>query len=103
MKATLLLASVAMFLSTIIYGQEREAVDNITATEKSNTNTTVANEKGDSSIDVKGTVVNSDKEPLAGITVKVKGTQIATSTNINGEFILKNLPEDAILVFSGAN
>jgi TonB-dependent starch-binding outer membrane protein SusC len=54
-------------------------------------------------IDVKGTIVNSDKEPLEGITVTVKGTQIATSTNSKGEFLLSKLPEDAILVFTGTN
>jgi TonB-linked SusC/RagA family outer membrane protein len=56
-----------------------------------------------SPIDVKGTLVNPDGEPLAWISITVKGTKIVTATNGKGEFFLTNLPEDAILVFSGTN
>jgi len=54
-------------------------------------------------IDVKGTVLGPDKQPLQGISVTVKGTQIGTSTNEAGEFILPNLKDDAVLVFTGIN
>jgi TonB-linked SusC/RagA family outer membrane protein len=54
-------------------------------------------------IDVSGTIVNTEREPLEGISVVVKGAKIATSTNSKGEFFLANVPEDATIVFSGTN
>lgn len=54
-------------------------------------------------IDVKGVVVNEEKVPLEGITVTVKGTKIGMATNQKGEFEFKNIPEDAVLVFTGVN
>jgi TonB-dependent starch-binding outer membrane protein SusC len=51
-------------------------------------------------IDVKGKVTNEKGEPLEGVTVAVKGTKIATSTNSNGEFTLNNVDKDAILLFT---
>ena len=41
------------------------------------------------SIGVSGTIFNSDREPLEGVSVAVKGTKIATSTNSKGEFFLQ--------------
>lgn len=35
---------------------------------------------------IKGTVVDEQGEPMIGVTVKVKGSQVATITDINGEF-----------------
>src|SRR5690606_4273127 len=52
-------------------------------------------------VDVRGRIVNDNGEPLEGITVSVKGTKIVALTNSNGEFEIKNLPEDAVLVFTG--
>jgi TonB-linked SusC/RagA family outer membrane protein len=54
-------------------------------------------------IDVHGRVVNEKGEPVAGATVTVKGTQNATSTNDNGEFVLKGVEGNATLVVSGVN
>lgn len=54
-------------------------------------------------IDVKGKVVNEKGEPLAGVSVLVKGTKRGTSTDDNGVFELKGLNEDAVLQFSGVN
>ncbi|MGN6532520.1 MAG: carboxypeptidase-like regulatory domain-containing protein, partial [Ginsengibacter sp.] len=54
-------------------------------------------------IDVHGRVVNEKGESLAGATVAVKGTRTATATDDNGEFILKNVDENAVLVISGVN
>ncbi|WP_461787624.1 TonB-dependent receptor [Pedobacter sp.] len=48
--------------------------------------------------DVKGRVTDESGKPLPGATVKVKGSNIQTSTNENGEFSLKNLESNAILV-----
>lgn len=52
--------------------------------------------------DVKGRVTNKEGTPLAGITVRVKGKDIATATDGNGEFNLKGISPTDILLFSGA-
>lgn len=51
---------------------------------------------------ITGTVFNAeDGKTLPGVSVLVKGTTIATVTDIDGKYILKNVPEDAtVLVFS---
>ncbi|KIO75801.1 membrane protein [Pedobacter lusitanus] len=51
-------------------------------------------------IDVRGKVLDETNQPLLGATVKVKGTTQVTSTNPKGEFMLKNVAEDAVLVIS---
>lgn len=50
--------------------------------------------------EVKGRVVNEKGEPLEGVTVKIKGTDISTITNKNGEFVLTGVHENTILIFS---
>src|SRR5215203_2502768 len=50
-------------------------------------------------IDVKGRVVNESGNPVEGVTVTVKGTKKATSTNANGEFTLNGVDDKAVLVF----
>ncbi len=46
--------------------------------------------------DVKGVVIyHSDGQPVVGASVLVKGTTIETLTDVDGRFILKDLPEDA--------
>lgn len=52
-------------------------------------------------IDLRGRIVNDNGEPLEGITIAVKGTKILALTNSKGEFEIKNLPSDAVLVFTG--
>lgn len=52
---------------------------------------------------VTGRVVDEQGAPLYRITVTVKGTSKGTFTNENGEFELKDVPNDAILIFSGVN
>jgi TonB-dependent starch-binding outer membrane protein SusC len=54
-------------------------------------------------IDVKGKVLSDDGVPLAGITVGVKGTSTATSTDENGDFTLEGVDEKAVLVFTSVN
>ncbi|MET0393293.1 MAG: SusC/RagA family TonB-linked outer membrane protein [Chitinophagaceae bacterium] len=54
-------------------------------------------------LDVRGRVVNENGDPVAGATVKVKGTDKGTSTNENGEFVLTGIGADATLVISGVN
>jgi len=51
-------------------------------------------------IQVKGKVVDEKGNPLLGVTVKIKQSQQAVSTNSVGEFVLTNVPSDAILQFS---
>jgi TonB-dependent starch-binding outer membrane protein SusC len=53
-------------------------------------------------LEVKGKIVNEDGNPVIA-TVAVKGTKIATGTNQDGYFILKNIPPNAVLVISGVN
>ena len=50
-------------------------------------------------VKVKGQVVDQDGEPLLGATVKVKNSQTATVTDIDGNFQLE-VPSDAVLVVS---
>src|SRR5665213_2956248 len=50
--------------------------------------------------EVKGRVTSEAGNPLEGVTVSVKGTKQATSTNTNGEFTIENVAPDAVLVFS---
>ena len=53
--------------------------------------------------DVTGRVTNESGEPMEGVTVAIKGTKQATSTNENGEFSIGNVKPDAILIFSSTN
>lgn len=43
--------------------------------------------------DCTGVVYDVDGEPLIGASVKVEGTANGGSTNIDGEFVLKNVPK----------
>lgn len=50
---------------------------------------------------VKGVVTSAtDKEPLIGVTVQVKGSGTGTITGLNGDYSLTNVPASAVLVFS---
>jgi len=51
-------------------------------------------------ITVKGSVRDLKGEPLIGVTVRVSGTTTGTVTDVDGNFILENVPENAILQFS---
>lgn len=51
---------------------------------------------------VTGTVTDKKGEPIPGVTVTVKGTKNATSTNTQGVYSLSNVGSDATLVFTGA-
>lgn len=56
--------------------------------------------QGPPSIDIRGRIVNEKGEPvIAG--VQVKGTNKGITTNDNGEFELKGIDDNAILVISG--
>jgi len=49
---------------------------------------------------VRGTVMDDKGNPLAGVTISVKGTQQGTSTGDKGQFELANVEDGAVLVFS---
>lgn len=49
---------------------------------------------------ISGTVIDESGEPLIGVNVLVKGTNMGTSTNILGEFTLSNVDDDAVLIVS---
>jgi TonB-dependent starch-binding outer membrane protein SusC len=51
---------------------------------------------------VTGKVTDKKGEPLPGVTVTVKGTKNATSTNNSGIYTLNNVGADGVLVFTGA-
>ena len=51
-------------------------------------------------INISGRVLDKDKKPLPGASVSVKGTSKVVSTDENGNFALKNVDEQAILVIS---
>lgn len=54
-------------------------------------------------INIHGHVTDENGQPVAGVTVSVKGSKQATFTNKDGEFILSNTDKGAVLIFSGAN
>lgn len=50
-------------------------------------------------IRVSGRITDENGAPLAGASVKVKGSALGVSANINGEFAI-TVPDDAVLIFS---
>ncbi len=46
---------------------------------------------------VKGRVTGSNNEPIPGVTIVVKGTSQGTISDMNGNYILTNIPADATL------
>lgn len=51
-------------------------------------------------VDVTGTVLDTNGEPLIGVTVMVSGTSNGTATDLDGNYTLKNVPSKGKLVFS---
>jgi TonB-linked SusC/RagA family outer membrane protein len=51
-------------------------------------------------IDLKGRVVNSEGEPIQGATVLVKGKEISTLTDGNGNFILTGVDKDDVIIIT---
>src|SRR5690554_285384 len=47
-----------------------------------------------------GKVTDSNRQPLPGVTVVIKGTSRGTITDTDGNYVLSNIPPDATLVFS---
>ncbi len=51
-------------------------------------------------VTVKGAVVDSKKEALIGVNVRIKGTTQGVATDLDGKFVLTNVPRNATLEFS---
>ena len=52
-------------------------------------------------VTVSGTVTEGTSgDPAIGVTVLVKGTNLGTVTDIDGKYLLNNVPAEATLVFS---
>ena len=49
---------------------------------------------------IKGIVTDESGQPLPGVTVVIKGTTQGVVTNIDGNYSIPNIPDEAILVFS---
>ena len=49
---------------------------------------------------VQGKVTDAKGQPLPGVTIVIKGTTNGTTTDIDGNYQLENVPADAVLVFS---
>ncbi len=49
---------------------------------------------------ISGKITDENGEPLAGVTIVVKGTTQGTVTNAEGEYTLPNIPPNTTLVFS---
>lgn len=49
---------------------------------------------------VNGTVIDTEGEPLPGVTIAIKGTTIGTITDIDGNYSIPNVAPNATLVFS---
>jgi TonB-linked SusC/RagA family outer membrane protein len=56
----------------------------------------ISQQKGE----VSGKVTDKNDQPLPGVTVLVKGTTLGTITDFDGNYVIGNVPGDAILVFS---
>ncbi len=58
------------------------------------------NRASSSEINISGTVISDEGEPLIGVTILVKGTGQGTVTDVDGTYVLNTDEEDGILVFS---
>lgn len=56
-----------------------------------------------SAISIRGTIVNEENEPLAGVTVQIKGTDRITITNIDGDFELSKVDPQSVLIITAVN
>lgn len=49
---------------------------------------------------IRGTIIDSFNESVIGASVHVKGTHIGTVSDVNGNYVLDNVPENATITFS---
>ncbi len=53
-----------------------------------------------SNIDVTGKLIDENRQPIAGATIKVRGSSVSAVSDGNGVFLLKNISDDAVLEIS---
>ena len=58
------------------------------------------NDKTNSAFSVSGTVTDEENQPLPGVTVKLKGTNLAVSTDVQGRFSITLPDANGVLTFS---
>ena len=63
-------------------------------------NTAVISEMIAQQKSITGTITDEGGEPLPGVTVLIKGTTNGTVTNMDGNYTISNVPENATLQFS---
>jgi len=63
----------------------------------------LANLPSAAGIDVRGKVTNEANEPVAGVSITVKGTKAGTYTDGEGNFFLKQVDPNATLLFTAVN
>lgn len=51
-------------------------------------------------VKISGTIVDMAGQPLPGVTVLIKGTNLGTVSDFNGEYTIADVPVEGILVFS---
>jgi TonB-dependent starch-binding outer membrane protein SusC len=51
-------------------------------------------------VDIKGTITDADGKPLAGATVKLKGTDISAVANEDGKFTIESAANSGVLIIS---
>lgn len=54
-------------------------------------------------LNVSGTVLNQNNEPVEGVSIRIKGSKRGTTTDANGFFAFKGIGNDDTLVFTGVN
>jgi TonB-linked SusC/RagA family outer membrane protein len=76
--------------------------DNIIIIKDKVSNAESDNNINSSVINVKGRIINENGDPMVA-TIMLKGTDKATSTNLNGEFFMNGVNDDGILIITGIN
>ena len=84
-----------LFASTDVKYTVKDRFILLTIPEDSWSNLTVQQQKS-----VSGKVTDSSGSPLPGVTVIIKSTNIGTISDMNGNYSLSNIPENATLKFS---
>lgn len=51
-------------------------------------------------LQIRGRVTDEKGEPLPGVSIKIKGGRAGALTNANGDFVLSDIPENSVLVFT---
>ena len=75
----------SIFLISVALCMAAGSVTNVSAADNA---VQMVQQKGSN---VQGTVVDQNGEPVIGASIKVKGTKVATITDIDGKFVLHNV------------